>query len=208
MTHLGIFGGTFDPIHYGHLRSAVELREALSLEQVRMIPCHNPPHRDPPQASSEHRLAMLQLALQGSQGLVADDRELRRNRYSYTINTLETFRREQPDRRLMLIVGADAFSGFTAWHRWEDILDLADVVVMARPGSVLSGDAEDILRERQVMNIAACRGAVGNVLMRQLTQLDISSTRIRGWVASGHSVEFLLPRRVQEYIREHRLYAG
>ena len=131
---LGILGGTFDPIHYGHLELARELCEALAFSAVRLVPAGDPPHRHVPVASANHRLAMVELAIAGNPGLEVDAREVLRQGPSYTIETLEELRAEDPPRALALIVGADAFLGLPAWHRWRELFDLAHVVVVARPG--------------------------------------------------------------------------
>lgn len=206
MNHIGIFGGTFDPVHFGHLRSALELGESLQLDEVRMIPCHRPAHRTTPGASSRHRLAMLRLSVSQTSGLIADDRELKRDSYSYTIDTLNELTQEFPDKKLMLFIGIDAFSDFKSWHQWERILNLADIVVIARPQATLSDDAQKLLQERQASSVTAMPLAAGNILVRELTQLDISSTRIREDLYANRKPDFLLPRSVQEYIHHHGLY--
>ena len=206
MSRIGIFGGTFDPVHFGHLRSALEVRELLGLEEVRMIPGHHPPHRDTPGASAEHRLAMLQLAVAETSGLVADDRELRRDSLSYTVDTMLEFRDEFPGKKRLLFVGIDAFSGFKTWHRWQTILDLCDLVILARPGATLSDSAVTLLDERQVDSLDEARSANGNIVVRTLTQLDISSTVVRQLFATRRDASFLLPLSVRRYIDEHGLY--
>ncbi len=134
---IGVLGGTFDPVHFGHLRPALEVRQALGLEELRLIPLRQAVHRSQPQASPEQRLAMLRLAVQGqgAEGLRIDDRELRRADESYTHDTLVDLRAELgPAVGLCLLVGADAFRGFLSWHRPDDILSLAHLIVMRRPG--------------------------------------------------------------------------
>ncbi|NCA87579.1 MAG: nicotinate (nicotinamide) nucleotide adenylyltransferase [Gammaproteobacteria bacterium] len=132
---IGVLGGTFDPVHFGHLRPALEVRQALGLEELRLIPLRQAVHRSQPQASPEQRLAMLRLAVQGAEGLRVDDRELRRGGESYTHDTLVDLRGELgPAVGLGLLVGADAFRGFLSWHRPDDILALAHLIVMRRPG--------------------------------------------------------------------------
>ena len=137
---IGVLGGTFDPVHFGHLRPALEVRQALGLEELRLIPLRQAVHRSQPQASPEHRLAMLRLAVQGAEGLRIDDRELRRVGESYTYDTLVDLRIELgPAVGLCLLVGADAFRGFLSWHRPDDILALAHLIVMRRPGGADEG---------------------------------------------------------------------
>lgn len=137
---IGVLGGTFDPVHFGHLRPALEVRQALGLEELRLIPLRQAVHRSQPQASPEQRLAMLRLAVQGAEGLRIDDRELRRVGESYTYDTLVDLRAESgPAVGLCLLVGADAFRGFLSWHRPDDILSLAHLIVMRRPGGADEG---------------------------------------------------------------------
>ena len=131
---LGIFGGTFDPIHCGHLELARELREALGFSAVRFIPAGDPPHRAAPVATAAHRLAMVELAVEGQSGLEVDAREIHSPQRSYTVPTLEELREEDPSRTLALIVGADTFLGLPTWHRWRDVFALAHLVVVPRPG--------------------------------------------------------------------------
>ena len=137
---IGVLGGTFDPVHFGHLRPALEVRQALGLEELRLIPLRQAVHRSQPQASPEQRLAMLRLAVRGAEGLRIDDRELRRVGESYTYDTLVDLRIELgPAVGLCLLVGADAFRGFLSWHRPDDILALAHLIVMRRPGGADEG---------------------------------------------------------------------
>ncbi len=131
---IGILGGTFDPIHHGHLRCAQELLQDLPLDEVRLVPCRIPPHRDTPQASAEQRLRMLKAALDGAPGLTVDDRELSREGPSYTVDTLHSLRAEFGATPLCLIVGMDAFNGLDRWHRWQELIGLAHIVVAHRPG--------------------------------------------------------------------------
>ncbi len=206
---IGVFGGTFDPIHYGHLRPALELRQALGLEQVRFIPLAVAVHREQPAAGAELRLAMVRAALASQPGFVLDDREIRRAGRSYSIDTLSELRREFPDTPLCLFVGADAFNEFHTWHRPLDILELAHLVVMQRPGS---GGPED----RELVRLSAarrCRDAAelrsaspGRIFFQLVTQLDISATAIRSQLAGGSSPRFLLPDPVLDIIEQEQLY--
>ena len=134
MQPIGLFGGTFDPIHYGHLRTAFELWQELRLAEVRFLPTGSPPHRDDPLASSELRLAMVRAAVADQPAFVVDDREIRRTGISYSVDTVTELRAEYPDRSLCLLLGMDAFLGLPNWHRWRDLLGLAHIVVAHRPG--------------------------------------------------------------------------
>ncbi len=208
MSALGVFGGTFNPIHFGHLRTALELRDYLKIDEVRMVPCHLPSHRERPGVSSLHRMAMLECAVSQTQGLVADGRELDREGLSYTINTLNSFAAEFPGRDLALIVGVDAFSNFTQWYKWQDILTLCNLVVVNRPNSELSKSAQNLLDERKEPSYELCKGHVGHIIVCSLTHLDISSTKIRSYLAKGKEADFLIPFSVKRYIKKHALYLG
>jgi nicotinate-nucleotide adenylyltransferase len=206
LKRVGVFGGTFDPIHFGHLRTALELKESLKLDEVRMIPCHRPPHRASPGASAAQRLDMLQLALIDCDGFKADDRELQRTNLSYTLETLESLRCEEPESLWVLFVGVDAFSDFTSWHRWADILTLCDLAVATRPQAMLSVTAQNLLDKYQVSHLPEVVGSCGHIVVRELTQLDISSTHIRNLLRKGADPRFLLPAVVYDYLLQHKLY--
>ena len=207
---IGIFGGTFDPVHYGHLRPALEALEGLALDEVRMIPCGIPPHRGEPAASASQRLAMLELALEEQAGLRIDARELERPGPSYMVDTLTSLRDELPETPLCLLLGSDAFLGLPSWHRWRELTDLAHLVVMHRPGwEFEAADAQlaALLAERQVSSHAALAAhPAGAILLLPVTQLDISATSVRGLIAAGRSPRYLLPEAVWSYIRAQGLY--
>lgn len=210
---IGILGGTFDPIHFGHLRLAEEATDTLGLAGVRLIPAGRPPHRDIPAASAEHRLAMTRIAAADNPQLVVDAAEVEAASPSYTVPTLERLRRELgPDRPLVLLLGADAFAGLATWHRWRDLFGLAHLAVTHRPGYGLDEDrlpaavADEWVARRRDTAGALGEAPAGAVLPFAITPLDISATRIRQTVAAGRSPRYLLPDAVVEYIRCHRLY--
>lgn len=210
MKKIAILGGTFDPVHIGHLRSAVELREQLGCDELRLIPARIPPHRRQPVASAEHRLQMLRLAVADEPGLVVDDRELQRDGPSYTYDTLRGLRAELgADCSLALVMGVDACAALDSWHRWHELFDLAHLVVMARPDTRLpvTGVVADALRPRLADSAALDVGNAGAVVRVALTPLPISATAIRTLVAAGRSPRYLLPDAVWRYIVQHRLYA-
>jgi nicotinate-nucleotide adenylyltransferase len=210
LTPVGVFGGTFNPVHFGHLRSALELAERLQLAQLRLMPCAVPPHREAPACDARHRLAMLELAVAGEPVLAFDDRELRRGGTSYTIDSLIELRRELgPGGSLCLVMGCDAVRALTTWHRWDELLDWAHVAVIARPGWELpaSGPVAHWLHGHRISDPAALRQrSHGGVVVAELRPLAISSTEIRALIARGSSPRFLLPDAVLEYIRVHDLY--
>jgi nicotinate-nucleotide adenylyltransferase len=209
---IGVFGGTFDPIHFGHLRPALELCERLGLERVHMIPCSVPPHRPQPHAASRHRLAMLELALAGEPCLEADKRELVREGPSFMVDTLASLRAEVGERPLCLLLGADAFLGLPSWDRWHRLFELAHIVVAHRPGWRLEQESmpqalRQVVASRRLNKYSALRERpAGGVWLQEVTQLAISATGIRGLIASGNSANYLLPATVWQYIQQHDLY--
>jgi nicotinate-nucleotide adenylyltransferase len=206
---IGIFGGTFDPVHYGHLRPLEEVRAALGLAPVLVIPCATPPHRSPPVASAEHRWQMVVRALAGHPVLVADDRELRRGGVSYMVETLIDAGGDYAHETLCLIMGTDALLGFERWHQWQRILTLCNLVVMTRPGWPQGGGDARLpawAAARQCTRPAELAGEVGRVYLQAVTPIDISATRIRRAIAANENVDALLPPPVRDYICEHGLY--
>jgi nicotinate-nucleotide adenylyltransferase len=207
---LAIFGGTFNPVHYGHLRSALELVEALGLAEVRLMPSAQPPHRAAPACSAEHRVAMVELAVAGEPRLACDSRELRRAGASYTIDSLAELRAELgASRSLCMVIGGDAVLGLDSWHRWRELLDLAHIVVIARPGFTLpeEGELARWLQCHRLADAAALAAQpAGGVLLQSLRPLAISSTEIRQLLASGRSPRYLMPQSVLDYIEAHSLY--
>ena len=216
MQPVALLGGTFDPVHYGHLRFADDARRTLGLPEVRLVPARDPPHRDGPSASAADRLAMLRLGAAEFPGLVVDERELARPGKSYTVVTLEELRRDDPARPLLLLVGADAFRGLPTWHRWREIFALAHVIVVARPGVAPEADLTEPLagewRVRRVRDPAALFSApAGAIFEARVSPQPISATVIRAQLARGpagrEAVAGLLPRDVLTYIDRHRLYS-
>lgn len=214
---LGLLGGTFDPIHLGHLRLAEEAREALGLARVRLIPAGRPPHRGEPRSTAEDRLAMARLAIAGNPALEVDDGEVRAEHKSYTVLTLERLRAELGgERPLVLILGADAFEGLPAWHRWRELFGLAHVAVANRPGyaphgrrwpATLSAELDEACRDRHTADPALLRSApAGRVMPFDMTPLAISASLVRDLVRTGASVRYLVPDSVLDYIGLNGLY--
>lgn len=213
MKAVGIFGGTFDPVHIGHLRTAVELREHLGLDELRLMPSARPPHREQPGVSAEHRLAMLQLAIGKENlaaGLLADDRELRREGLSYTVETLAQLRVELGDNvALCLCIGMDSLVNLHTWQRWQALSDYAHIVVAARPGWHLpeTGPVAQWLAGRCTDDPKLLsKSPSGRVLVEAMTLLPVSATQIREDLAAGSSVRYLVPDAVIQYIHQHGLY--
>jgi nicotinate-nucleotide adenylyltransferase len=206
---IGLLGGTFDPVHYAHLRCALEVQQVCDFDSVRFIPCRRPPHRMPPHASPRQRLAMLKLALRGQPGFEIDERELHRDGPSYMVDTLLSLRSEVGARPLCLLIGMDAFAQLDSWHRWEELAGLAHFAVMRRPALSVEPSAavRALMNERLTRDPQRLRHeSAGSILLCTVTQIDISATRIRELVASGRSARYLLPDPVLDYIRRERLY--
>ena len=209
MSPIGIFGGTFDPIHYGHLRSAFEMMQVLRLSEVRFFPSGDPPHRGGTYATAQVRLEMVRAATSGQPGFVVDDREMRRDGPSYTIDTLVSLRKEHPEASLGLIIGMDAFLGLTSWYRWDELLDLAHIIVAHRPGwrAPDMGALGDIIDRHGTHHIDDLHdNSHGQIHIHAVTQLEISSTEIRDIVAAGRDPRFLMPDVVRDIIADNHCY--
>ena len=206
---IGVLGGTFDPVHIGHLRGGLEVAEMMQLDELRLTPNARPPHRDTPQVSALDRLAMVECAVAGVATLVVDSRELQRDTPSYTIDTLELMRAElAADDQLFLLLGWDAFCGLPTWHRWEELLQHCHILVLQRPDA--DSEPPDALRNllaaRSVSDPLALKGPGGQIAFVWQTPLAVSATQIRQLLASGKSVRYLVPDAVLAYIDAHGLY--
>jgi nicotinate-nucleotide adenylyltransferase len=208
MNPLGIFGGTFDPIHYGHLRTAFELLQAVPLAEVRFVPAGNPPHRDAPRCNARNRLAMVEAAVADQPGFTVDARELDRDGPSYTVMTLRELRAEDPGRPLCLIVGMDAFLGLPTWHEWRAILDLAHLVVAHRPGwsAPREGLLADLLAQRSATAAELRASQAGRIHVHAVTPLEISSTDLRDLIVAGRDPRYLVPDPVRALIADTGCY--
>lgn len=195
MKPLALFGGTFDPVHLGHLSVAWEAAELLDAE-VRLLPAGVPPHRDAPVASAAQRVAILRAALRGQSRLTLDTRELDRPGPSWTIDTLHELRAEQGERPLVLLIGADAFANLATWHRWRELFDVAHIGVLSRPGvsAALPDELEREVADRRIADATELRALpAGKVIELAVTPLEISATRIRELLAAGRDPRYLLP---------------
>ncbi len=214
MANIGLLGGTFDPIHFGHLRMAQELIEALNLDTVKFIPAATPPHKARPAVAPAHRSAMLQLAIANNTGFEFDGRELLRDGPSYSIDTLRSLRSElNAHDSLVLFIGSDAFSQFNTWHHWQDIISLCHIALVQRPGQAkpdgLNEELLSFLHDHYTENsLDLVREPTGLITMPAITPLAISSTAIRAQLKNQQAARYLTPDCVLDYIAQHRLYQG
>lgn len=204
---IGLIGGTFDPVHFGHLRPALEIAEQLALEEVRFIPSATPPHRWQPVASAQQRLDMVKHAIKDETLFTIDDREYHRDGASYTIDTLKSIRNDIGTKQpLCMIIGFDAFQSFTQWHDWQGILQLTHLIVSSRPGYDQK-EMDDWVQQRYVDTPKELhKKPVGLIYFAKVTQLDISATLIREQLSNGKSSRFLTTDAVHEYIVRNKLY--
>lgn len=210
MEPIGLFGGTFDPLHYGHLRTAFELWQELKLAEVRFMPTGSPPHREQPLAPAQLRLEMVKAAVADQPAFVVDDREVRRSGVSYSIDTLTELRAEYPQRSLCLLLGMDAFLGLPHWHRWRELLDLAHIIVAHRPGwrAPTMGPLGEVMVDRGTGSVRELHAhSAGRIYVHAVTQLEISSTELRALIAQGRDPRYIVPEEVRRIIRETRCYA-
>ncbi len=192
------------------MRTALELRQLLDLDEIRLLPSACPPHREQPEVSAEHRLAMLRLAVDSERGMLVDDRELHRAGPSYSIDTLTELRAELGDRvSICFCIGMDSLVTLASWHRWQELSELAHIVVVARPGWEFphEGEVADWLEGKIIDDPAGLKtDAAGKALIEELTLLPVSASAIREDLEAGHSVRYLMPDGVLEYIRANKLY--
>ena len=206
---IAIFGGTFDPVHYGHLRCADEARQKLGLKSLYLLPAGQPVHRDPPQATVKQRLAMLEAACREFASLRVDDRETQRSGPSYMVDTLHEIRTSFSDRSLILLIGQDAANQLQTWFHWEQLFELAHIVILTRPGACRQYQSEmaDQIQQRSVTDVRELRKSrAGLVLHMEVESIDISASNIKSILRSGELPGSMLPTAVLEYIIENRLY--
>lgn len=212
---IGILGGTFNPIHFGHLRMALELGEGLDLAEIRLIPAGNPPHRERPDVTPQQRLEMVRLAVSDNTWFRLDEREIFKQTPCYTQETLTELRDELGwEQSFCLLMGADAFWGLPTWYRWRELFDLAHIVVAHRPGfgsaersTAFPTELHEELENRLCHDVKALHQApAGMIMTYPVTALDISSTRIRALLRQRLSPRYLLPGAVLDYILTNNLY--
>ncbi len=206
---LAVFGGTFDPVHNGHLQSAVEVRDLVGVEVVKMVPSFIPPHRDLPGATGRQRRIMLEMAVRDIPGVEVDAREIERQGVSYTFDTLASFREELPPGiGLYFILGSDAYRTLNEWHRWRELTDVANLVVVPRPGAdeKMPEDVRCWAAQKQVSHVRDL-GACGGVAMVSLTPVDVSSSALREAFRSGIRPDGRMPANVIDYILNEKIYS-
>jgi nicotinate-nucleotide adenylyltransferase len=211
--YIGIYGGTFNPIHFGHLRTAEEICERFQMKEIIFIPSSNPPHKDQKDIIAPlHRLKMTTLGATGNPRFSVSELELQRPGKSYSIDTVRELRHLSPDDQFGFVLGMDAFLEITTWHRYEEIFTECDFIVTTRPGTpkmscaqAIPAVARDQFKKkkdgREFINDAGKK-----IIFTEVTGLNISATAIRAMVREGRSIRYLMPRRVMEYIAEHGLY--
>ena len=210
MQVVGVLGGTFDPVHCGHIRLALEVAHRLRLGRIHLIPVSTPPHRPPPAADGALRLKMLRSACADIPRLYVDDRELARAGPSYTVDTLKSLREDLPGVALCLTMGMDAFCSLPTWQYWQELLELAHIAVTHRPGAIAptEGEVADLLAMHQVNSpLALTQTAAGHVILCEIPALEVSATRIRRLLAAGETVRCLVPDGVLKIISEEGMYA-
>ncbi|MBE0494193.1 MAG: nicotinate-nucleotide adenylyltransferase [Thiomicrospira sp.] len=209
---IGVYGGTFDPIHYGHLRPALDVLNQLELDHVRFIPCFTPVHRAHPQVSSEQRCEMIELAIARQPNFILDKREIERQGPSFMVDTLRSLKQDFPQASLVLMMGTDAFAKFLSWHECAAILELAHLAVMHRPNEPLpsQGALAQLLEARLVTKLPSSpiepNQRAGQIVEVEVTQLDLSATRLRELLKNGQPIDYLMPPSVIDYIKQHQLY--
>jgi nicotinate-nucleotide adenylyltransferase len=209
---IGIYGGTFDPVHFGHLRPAVDVYSLLNLSKIHFIPCGQPPHRDVPIASAQQRLDMLRLALERQPDFIVDEREIKRSGPSYMVDTIKSLRKDFPNEKLCLIVGMDAFVHLDTWKDWRKLTDMVSLVITQRPrfeqDSIPGSDLIQYMNDKRVNDKAQfVNSNETHCYFCGVTQLDISSTKIRKMTKEGKSIDYLLPEKVANYIHDQNLYS-
>lgn len=207
LKRIGILGGTFDPVHHGHLQSALEVTERLELDELRFMPAGDPPHKSTQLFPAADRVAALEIAVKDEARFQLDDREIRRSGPSYSILSLEELRAENPEASISFVMGTDAWKGFSSWHRYQEILELCHLLIVARPGAELpqSQPLRELLDKHLATDaVQLASRQSGLILPLSVSQLEISSTVIRDRLLAGQAVDYLLPRQVARFLQKVR----
>mgnify|MGYP000607090547 CR=1 FL=1 len=208
-SRIGVFGGMFDPVHNGHIEAANLAVSALELDQLRLVPCALPNHRDPARATAQQRVRMLELAISGWPKLSVDQREIEREGVSYAVDTLQSLRDEFPEHHLVFIMGLDSFNTLPQWHQWLRLFELAHLMVLNREGGELSEEVCEALKPygRLVAKSSALfEQSVGNVYFEEAFANDFSSSRLRERMRANEEVDSMINERVHLFIEDERLY--
>ncbi|MBU0455488.1 MAG: nicotinate-nucleotide adenylyltransferase [Gammaproteobacteria bacterium] len=208
-TGIGILGGTFDPVHFGHLKLAEFVYERLPLQEIRFIPCYQPVHREQPAVNVMQRLEMLKIALKTEKHCVLDLKEIERKGPSYMIETLISLRHDYPKQPLYLILGADAFAKIDSWHRWEELLQFTHIVVVNRPQTPVRFNAviQHLMQEHMITNLDESSTRLhGNIIQLSMPAIPISATELRNTIARNKKPKNALSEAVWKYIQENNLY--
>ena len=198
-----MFGGNFDPVHNGHLKIVEAVQQQIQPDRILLVPCGNPPHRDPPIANSAHRIKMLQLAVENIPGVEIDTREIDRDGASFSYLSLEELRQENPDALLLLAMGWDSLVNFTSWHRWQDILQIACLVVVGRDGDESDFSAE---LNRRIQHHSQAEPEIGKIIQLDFDETPVSSTRVRQLLQQGLPADSYLNPAVGLYLERHNIY--
>jgi len=207
--NIGILGGTFNPVHFGHLRTALAAQQEFSLDEVRLIPCHHPVHKEEPEVSAQHRIEMLHKATKAEKRILVDVRECMRPGPSYMIETLDSLRIEYPHDRLFLLMGVDAYNKLEGWKDWQKLFELAHIIVITRPGWEIKPSQliKKYCEHRSVSSFSEmCQSKSGKVLTYSFIPLMIASSEIRKLLKENKSVRYLIPNKVIKYLKKHKLY--
>ncbi len=208
---IGILGGTFDPVHFGHLNIAKHVLEKTNLSEIRFVPCYQPVHREPAKASAEHRLAMLKLAISDYPKFCIDEREINRKGESFMIDTLKSLRADFPNTSFSLILGFDAFSKLNTWKSWEQLENYANFIVINRQdeNKKLTPELEQFLKQTLINNPKELnKNPNGKTYLLKITPIDISSTEIRNKIIVREDLKKLVPKKIIEYIKKYKLYSS
>jgi len=221
---IGVFGGTFDPIHNGHLQVALDVKQCFALDYIHFVPCKIPVHRARPQLDETQRLSLIKLAIKNQNGFIADDRELKRNSPSYMIETLNSLHDQFPDQILVLMIGSDAFAKFDEWYQWREIFERAHIMVMQRPHTndwkgdcstqltaeikqrIVNDENVSPLKKSGNLQQLLAKKSAGSIICVPVTQLEISASEIREKITKGQAIDYLVPESVRLEIRDKHYY--
>ena len=209
MMKLGIYGGSFDPVHLGHLHAAQQILRTFTLDRLDFLPCNNHALKGGLQASAAQRLAMLEEAIAGQVGFAIDTQEMRRTGTSYTIDSLRQIRSQNPNAAVGFVLGLDAFAQLNRWQDWRALLDTTHLILMQRPGARLPDNhpMADYLAQHQCSDLQGFHQSThGQIFTLDAPMLDISSRRVREAIRQHKNSVHLLPESVSDYIQQHNLY--